>query len=123
VGILGIDEAQQRSGEAIEQTEHGENSWIGSAVNEYRVTCYRRSAAESLGLSTRRNARCARSVPPIAAIAFAVDQQINRSRNFPQGPDIRQNTWYKRRPSNWRIDDGFEKKEGDSPRMVEEGYG
>jgi hypothetical protein len=73
-------------------------------------------------LSTRRNARCARSAPPIAAIAFAVDQQINRSKKLSTGPDIRRNTWYKRRPSNWRIDDGFEKKEGDAPRMVEEGY-
>jgi hypothetical protein len=74
-------------------------------------------------LSARRNARYARSVSLIAAIAFAVDQQINRSKKLSTGPDIRRNTWYKRRPSNWRIDDGFEKEEGDATRMVEEGYG
>jgi hypothetical protein len=37
------------------------------------------------------------------------------------GPDIFRNPCYKRRPTHWRFNDGFEEKTGEAARMVEQG--
>jgi hypothetical protein len=53
--------------------------------------------------------------------SFAGDQQINRSKKLSTGPDIFRNPCYKRHPTHWRFNDGFEEKTGEAARMVEQG--
>jgi hypothetical protein len=65
-------------------------------------------------LSSRRNARCARSVREPAANPFAVDQQIKPVKKLSTGAGHSPQSMLQTQPHQLEISHGFEKKTGEA---------